>query len=169
MPDYLGGNRLTLLKNGEQYFPALVAAIDAARAEVFLETYIYADDETGSLVTDALARAAARGVVLNAGTLPLEAFDAAADSRTRAVVLSSVQWSHGYRADLAAIVLIMLLLGLFSSTLARLEKPHIGNCAVPFMKSTTGWLSTSALMRSVTALTTLSNLGPDDVRAAGSG
>ena len=62
MIDYVGGNRLTLLKNGEQYFPALVAAIDAARAEVFLETYIYADDETGSLITDALARAAARGV-----------------------------------------------------------------------------------------------------------
>src|SRR6185369_6199320 len=59
---YTGGNRLTLLKNGEQYFPALVAAIDAARTEVFLESYIFADDETGSLVADALARAAARGV-----------------------------------------------------------------------------------------------------------
>lgn len=62
MIDYVGGNRVTLLKNGEQYFPALVAAIDAAAAEVFLETYIFADDETGSLVADALARAAARGV-----------------------------------------------------------------------------------------------------------
>jgi cardiolipin synthase len=60
--DYAGGNRLTLLKNGEQYFPALVAAIDAATAEVFLETYIFADDQTGSPVADALARAAARGV-----------------------------------------------------------------------------------------------------------
>jgi len=59
---YVGGNRLTLLRNGVQYFPALVAALDAAREEVFLETYIFADDETGSLVTDALARAAARGV-----------------------------------------------------------------------------------------------------------
>jgi cardiolipin synthase A/B len=59
---FVGGNRLTLLKNGAAYFPALVAAIDAAAAEVFLETYIYADDQTGSLVTDALARAAARGV-----------------------------------------------------------------------------------------------------------
>jgi len=59
---YVGGNRLTLLRNGEQYFPALVAAIDAAQREVFLESYIYADDETGSLVTDTLARAAARGV-----------------------------------------------------------------------------------------------------------
>ena len=61
---YVDGNRLTLLKNGEQYFPALVAAIDGAREEVFLESYIYADDETGSLVTDALVRAAGRGVAV---------------------------------------------------------------------------------------------------------
>jgi cardiolipin synthase len=60
--EYAGGNRLTLLRNGEQYFPALAAAIDAAKAEVFLQTYIFADDETGSLIADALARAAARGV-----------------------------------------------------------------------------------------------------------
>ncbi len=62
MIDYVGANHLTLLKNGERYFPALVAAIDGARAEVFLETYIFADDQTGSLVADALARAAARNV-----------------------------------------------------------------------------------------------------------
>jgi cardiolipin synthase len=47
-----------------EYFPALVQAIDAARNEIFLETYIFADDETGSLVADALARAAARGVAV---------------------------------------------------------------------------------------------------------
>ena len=40
----------------------MIAAIDAATAEVFLETYIYADDATGSSVADALARAARRGV-----------------------------------------------------------------------------------------------------------
>ena len=62
MPEYVEGNRLTLLKNGEQYFPALVEAIDAAREEIFLESYIFASDETGSLIADALARAAARGV-----------------------------------------------------------------------------------------------------------
>jgi cardiolipin synthase len=61
---YIDGNRLTLLCNGEQYFPALVGAIDGARREVLVESYIYAGDETGSLVTDALARAAARGVAV---------------------------------------------------------------------------------------------------------
>jgi len=59
---YVDGNRITLLRNGEQYFPSLAAALDGARQEIFLETYLYADDETGSLITDALARAAARGV-----------------------------------------------------------------------------------------------------------
>ena len=62
---YVEGNRLTLLRNGEQYFPALAAALDSAREEIFLETYIFAGDETGSLVADALARAAARGVAVH--------------------------------------------------------------------------------------------------------
>ena len=61
-PEYLTGNRLTLLESGKQYFPALIAALDRAQREVFLETYIFADDDTGSLVAGALVRAALRGV-----------------------------------------------------------------------------------------------------------
>jgi selenocysteine lyase/cysteine desulfurase len=38
-----------------------------------------------------------------AGTLPVDRFAAVSDGRTRAVVMSSVQWSNGYRADLDAI------------------------------------------------------------------
>ena len=64
MSEYVAGNRLTLLRNGEQYFPALVEAIDAATREIHLETYIFADDETGSLIADALVRAAMRGVAV---------------------------------------------------------------------------------------------------------
>ncbi|WP_153115806.1 cardiolipin synthase ClsB [Rhodocyclus tenuis] len=60
--EFVGGNRLTLLSNGSEYFPALIAAIDAARREVHLETYLFADDATGQAVADALSRAAARGV-----------------------------------------------------------------------------------------------------------
>jgi cardiolipin synthase A/B len=59
---YVDGNRLTLLRNGAQYFPALLAALDAARDEAFLESYIYAGDATGQRVIEALERAAARGV-----------------------------------------------------------------------------------------------------------
>ncbi len=62
---FVPGNRLALLKNGEQYFPALVESFDSARREIFFETYIFADDETGSLICGALARAAARGVAVH--------------------------------------------------------------------------------------------------------
>ncbi|KWW36030.1 Cardiolipin synthase B [Cupriavidus metallidurans] len=56
------GNLVDLLSNGQEYFPALIEAIDAARVHVVLETYIYADDAVGARVTDALIRAAQRGV-----------------------------------------------------------------------------------------------------------
>jgi len=56
------GNRLTLLENGREYFPALLGEIDAARHEVWLESYIFALDDTGRQVVEALVRAARRGV-----------------------------------------------------------------------------------------------------------
>ncbi|WP_374244134.1 cardiolipin synthase ClsB [Zoogloea sp.] len=62
--DWLPGNALTLLENGAEFFPALEAAIDGAGREVFLETYIFADDETGHRIAAALSRAAARGVAV---------------------------------------------------------------------------------------------------------
>ncbi|MDH4285308.1 MAG: phospholipase D-like domain-containing protein, partial [Gallionellaceae bacterium] len=52
---------LTLLRNGEEYFPRLVAAIDQATRSIYLETYIYADDAAGHMVSEALQRAAKRG------------------------------------------------------------------------------------------------------------
>ena len=61
---FVAGNRLSLLKSGTEYFPALIAAIDAARHEVHLETYIFADDSTGRRVAAALASAAQRGVAV---------------------------------------------------------------------------------------------------------
>ena len=64
-PVTVPGNRLTLLRNGTEYFPALEAALDAAATEVFLETYIFADDATGRRIAAALTRAAARGVAVH--------------------------------------------------------------------------------------------------------
>src|SRR5206468_967420 len=49
---------------GAEYFPALIAAIDAAKREVWFETYIFADDIAGRAVAEALVRAAARGVTV---------------------------------------------------------------------------------------------------------
>ena len=59
------GHILTLLRNGEEYFPRLIAAIEAATRSVYLETYIYAADACGRLVSQALQRAAKRGVMVH--------------------------------------------------------------------------------------------------------
>ncbi len=55
-------HRIRLLEGGQELFPALVAAMDQARSEVRLETYIF--DFTGEAVcvAEALIRAASRGV-----------------------------------------------------------------------------------------------------------
>ena len=56
------GNRVELLHNGEEYFPALEREIDAAAHEIHLETYIFEVDATGKRIAEALMRAARRGV-----------------------------------------------------------------------------------------------------------
>lgn len=59
---FVDHNDITLLESGVAFFPALIAALDAAQHEVLFETYIFAEDATGDAVRDALARAARRGV-----------------------------------------------------------------------------------------------------------
>ena len=62
--ELLPGNCLTLLKSGAEFFPALLTAINDARHEVHLESYIFEDDATGSAVAGALMAAARRGITV---------------------------------------------------------------------------------------------------------
>ncbi len=62
MQTFIGGNAITLLRSGTEYFPAVVDAIDQARRSVYIETYILADDSSGERVASALIAAAARGI-----------------------------------------------------------------------------------------------------------
>lgn len=62
LSDFTADNQVTLLQNGESYFPAIEAAFDRARHEIYLETYIYEDDAIGRKIANALNRAARRGV-----------------------------------------------------------------------------------------------------------
>jgi cardiolipin synthase len=56
------GNRLEILSGGDEAFPAMLAAIDAAKDSVNLQTYIFDWDEAGREFGAALARAVERGV-----------------------------------------------------------------------------------------------------------
>ena len=43
MPRITLNNRISLLQNGEAYFPAIEAALDIAVHEIYLESYIFED------------------------------------------------------------------------------------------------------------------------------
>ncbi|STV50263.1 cardiolipin synthetase [Klebsiella pneumoniae subsp. ozaenae] len=56
------GNRITLLENGDQYYPALFAAIGRASRRVILESFIWFEDEVGRRLHAVLLEAARRGI-----------------------------------------------------------------------------------------------------------
>jgi cardiolipin synthase len=64
-PVIYGGNRIELLRSGAEFFPQLLAAVNAARDSIYLETYIFELDAVGTEVVDALLAAAARGVAVH--------------------------------------------------------------------------------------------------------
>jgi cardiolipin synthase len=61
-PQWRDGNRISLLENGEQFYPRVFQSIDAARQEVLLETFIWFDDVVGRALQAVLLNAAKRGV-----------------------------------------------------------------------------------------------------------
>jgi cardiolipin synthase A/B len=59
---FSGGNEITLLSGGDELFPAMQAAIAAARHEVWLATYIFHHDDAARAMAHTLVAAARRGV-----------------------------------------------------------------------------------------------------------
>ncbi|HEV2018509.1 MAG TPA: phospholipase D-like domain-containing protein [Gemmatimonadaceae bacterium] len=60
--DVIGGNKITLLKNGIEIFPALLDAIKSARHSVHFSTFIYSSGHIPVQFADAFSAAAKRGV-----------------------------------------------------------------------------------------------------------
>ena len=56
------GNRVKLLLNGEQKFPEVFRALEAAKHHIHIEYYIFENDVIGNKVKDILLRKAAEGV-----------------------------------------------------------------------------------------------------------
>ena len=72
-PDYVAslvgapvhdGDAYTVLHNGDETYPAQLAAIDNAKSRINFETYVFTDGEIADRFVDALARAAQRGVLV---------------------------------------------------------------------------------------------------------
>jgi len=58
------GNRIVPLENGENVYPAMLAAIESATHSINLSTYIFDGDATGQRFVNALKAAASRGVAV---------------------------------------------------------------------------------------------------------
>ncbi len=61
-PPLVAGNRVDALQNGDEIFPAMLAAIRAAKKTITFETYIYWSGEIGQAFADALSERARNGV-----------------------------------------------------------------------------------------------------------
>lgn len=58
------GDRYTVLRNGDEAFPAMLEAITGAQARISFESFIYEDGRVGDQFTAALVAAARRGVTV---------------------------------------------------------------------------------------------------------
>ena len=61
-PPIVDGNRIEVLRNGDEIFPPMLAAIKAAKTSVNFESYIYWSGAIGTAFADALAERARAGV-----------------------------------------------------------------------------------------------------------
>lgn len=76
-PSILPGNHVVDLQNGEEIFPAMLAAIRGAQRTITFETYIYWSGQIGEAFADALAERARAGVAVHvtidwAGSVKME-------------------------------------------------------------------------------------------------
>ena len=56
------GNHIELLENGDMFYPAVFSAIKEAQRKVYLETFIWFEDNVGRKLHRAILTAAQRGV-----------------------------------------------------------------------------------------------------------
>jgi len=61
-PAIVGGNTIAALQNGDEIFPAMLAAVRGAQRTITFETYIYWSGETGQQFADALIERSRAGV-----------------------------------------------------------------------------------------------------------
>ena len=92
------GNQIEILKNGDQIFPSMLAAIRGAKKTINLEFYIYWDGQIGRTFAEALAERARAGVTVK---VILDAVGSSAMSQSLIDFLArngiDMEWYHPLR------------------------------------------------------------------------
>ena len=88
------GNRIEILENGEEIYPAMLEAIGNATRSITFETYEYWGEEIGGALAESLASAAERGVAVHATFDYLGSVAASADlfDRMKDAGVEVVRW-----------------------------------------------------------------------------
>ncbi len=138
-------HQVELLEGTAEYFPALVAAMDAAVSDIQFETYIFDCTGTGAEVAQALVRAARRGVRVHlvvdgygTGRLPAPWDEAFAQAGVRVQVYSPLgplglllprRWRRLHRKLCAIDGRVLFCGGI--NVLDDFHDPHHGRLAAP--------------------------------------
>jgi cardiolipin synthase len=64
-PNFVGGNSISTLVNGDEIFPAMLSAMRSAKRSINFETYVFWDGEIAKQFTEALCQRARTGVAVN--------------------------------------------------------------------------------------------------------
>ena len=92
--DFKDGHQVKWIRAGTGFFSEMIALINGAKKNIYLQYYIIVPDETGRPVLNALKNAAARGVEDSpeqaATTVTATARPSAVDSRPRDVIRNEV-------------------------------------------------------------------------------
>lgn len=65
-PNFVSGNSITTLVNGDQIFPAMLSAIRSAKKSITFETYVFWDGQIAREFAEALSERARAGVKVHA-------------------------------------------------------------------------------------------------------
>jgi cardiolipin synthase len=99
-------NQLTVFRNGNEFYPAMMDAIRAATQSVSLECYIFEDGHYGRLFVDLLCERAAAGATvmvvvdaIGAGTWKAAALGRVRDAGGRVAYYQSIKWYSLHRLN----------------------------------------------------------------------
>jgi len=100
------GNTLTIFNNGDEFFPAMLDAIESARLSVTMEQYIFWDGEVGRRFAEAFAQKAREGVpvkllldAIGSATLGREIFEILAAGGCEVAWFRPIRWYTLHRAN----------------------------------------------------------------------
>lgn len=103
---FIDGNRVDIYNNGDEFYPAMLDAVEAAEQSITMEQYIYWDGEVGRRFAEAFAEKARRGVevkllldAIGSATLGKEIFQILAAGGCQLAWFRPIHWYTLHRAN----------------------------------------------------------------------